>query len=164
MNNILYAARSQTLQHIIYRVGVLTLKTPWYKDIFRLIWSFFIGQISRTDHLYSLKLLSLLFYLNSLGISKLSSSLTRKLQIVKTSSKQSEKQSITEEDAVSTTGYDSARSSVSQTDSIVNDRDTFYSVTSDSESDHVQRYICRYCRFLKSCSQFFQNYFSKLTY
>ena len=57
----------------------------------------------------------------------------------KSSGKQSDRQSITEEDIVSASGYDSARSSISQTDSITNDRDTFYSITSDSESDHVQR-------------------------
>lgn len=57
----------------------------------------------------------------------------------KTSSKQSDRQSITEEEMVFASGYESARSSLSQADSITNDRDTFYSVTSDSESDHVQR-------------------------
>ena len=71
-----------------------------------------------------------------LGASKLSSSLTRKLQLAKNTRYTPDRQSITEEDSVS--GFDSARSSISNSDSFVNGRDMFYSVTSETEYEPTQ--------------------------
>ncbi|KAI6647118.1 hypothetical protein LOD99_8855 [Oopsacas minuta] len=94
-----------------------------------------LDSLIESDHIYSPHVPK---KSSKAGISKLSSSLTRKLQM--TSRTHTDRHSITEEDTTTTSasGYDSARSSLSHTDSSYNDRDTFYSVTSDSESEPIQ--------------------------